>query len=366
MQGAGGGSGTVPAKTPTVDEALDAKTALIYSPKAPLAGLFSPKGPSPPADPDQVRKDDRAVWAFVQAGFDLNKPEVLIYLHGHNYYVTAVRTAGTGVAARVPDWITGSDAGTARNKGVAQGPAGHFYQFDVLASSLPHKPLILLPEDGHHTHDPKIDKDTKQPIPGSFDGFWCKESTVGTLTTRGGLGDAIANCLERLSVLPVVPATGANYLTKKLALTDLKRLYLTAHSGGGVPLNASIVSDLAITTPTTACFLDATYGDYRANIRKYCETWQGKSLLGNSAGSSCLVIVFNPDSGTEKHKTEIVKDLRDPKKTVFTVTEVNHNGPADLPAVETALKSNSIVVIKTKTPHEQIPPTFVPLLLKNP
>lgn len=243
-----------PAKTPTVDEALDSQSALIYSPEAPLAGKFSPKGSTPPPDPTQVRKDDRAVWACVSAGFDPNNPEVLIYLHGHNYYVTAQRTATNTVAARVPDWMPAGkpanpDTTIATNKGVAQGPAGHFYGFDALSTSGAHHPLVFLPEDGHHAHDLKKNKEGNMV----WDGFWCKESSVGTLSSSGGLGDVVEDCLQRLFVLPTVPP-GKNYLTKELHLKDLKRLYLTGHSGGGVPLNAAIGSSLSLTTPTTVCF----------------------------------------------------------------------------------------------------------------
>jgi hypothetical protein len=354
-----------PAKTPTVDEALDQSTALIYSPKAPLA--TTPRGA---ADPDQVRMDDRAVWACVSSGFSPDKPEVLVHFHGHNYYVTARRTATGSVAARLADWLAGTvDQAVAKAKGVSQGPAGHFYGFDALSSALPHHPLVLLPEDGHHVHDPKIDKKTQQPVLDAsgnpvWDGFWCKES-AGTLAGATGLDDVVENCLGRLFVLPVVPP-GNNYLTKELHLSDMKRLYLTGHSGGGVPLAKALVCNFPLGTPTTACFLDATYNDYRPEIRKFCETWSAKSHLGNGKDDSCLVIVYNPDSKTEPWKTAIVADLKDPKKQVFPVTELTHSTAADLPAVKNALKSNPIVVIHTTTAHEDIPKTFVGLLLENP
>ena len=70
--------GTQPARPTQVDEPLDASTAMVYSPKAPLA--------SNAAD---VREDTRAVWTHVSTGFDPDKPSVLIYLHGHNNFVTA-------------------------------------------------------------------------------------------------------------------------------------------------------------------------------------------------------------------------------------------------------------------------------------
>ena len=355
-----------------MDEALDANTALIYSPKAPLAGLFSPKGATPPPDPDQVRKDDRAVWAFVPSTFTPDKPEVLIYLHGHNYFVTAKRNVATSkVEARVSDWLLDNEgkAGAAA-KGAAKGPAGNFYDFDKLAASLPHHPLILLPEDGHNTHDlkqvlnpdktPKVDPVTNKPVM-EWDGFWCKE-LPGTLATATGLGDLIENCSERLSVLPVVPANGKNYLGKKIAVADIKRLFLTGHSGGGVPLDKAITADISLNTPTTLVVLDATYNDYRASLRKFCETWKTRSKLKVAADSSWVVIIFNPASGTAGHKTTIVADL---KKNSFTVTELKHAQSKGTTAVETALSSNEIVVIETDVAHDGIPQFFIPLVLKN-
>ncbi len=281
--------------------------------------------------------------------------------------MTAQRTATNTVAARVPDWMPAGkpanpDTTIATNKGVAQGPAGHFYGFDALSTSGAHHPLVFLPEDGHHAHDLKKNKEGNMV----WDGFWCKESSVGTLSSSGGLGDVVEDCLQRLFVLPTVPP-GKNYLTKELHLKDLKRLYLTGHSGGGVPLNAAIGSSLSVTTPTTVCFLDATYSDYRTNIRTFCETWSAKLHLGNGKDDSCLVIVFNPGSGTETWKTKIVDDLKDRKKTALPKpNEVRHRGPGDLPDVRKALKSDPIVVIHTDTAHEDIPKTFTALLLENP
>ena len=57
--------------------------------------------------------------------------------------------------------------------------------------------------------------------------------------------------------------------------------------------------------------------------------------------------------------------IPDPTKKVFAVTELNHTGAADVPAVESALRSNPIVVIKTTTAHDSIPQAFIPIVVKN-
>ena len=390
-----------PAKTPIVDEALDEHTALVYSPKAMLAGTVSPAGKTPPPDPDQVRKDDRAVWAFIPAAFDPAKPELLLYLHGHNYFVTAKRN-GTKVEGRAPDWISkaNSDDNRAASKAAAQGPLGTFYKLDQLDPALPHHPIALAPENAHQTHGMKgvFEKDAKgnnilgpdnKPIPvfqkdkdGNpvlgkdgkplqelvWDGFWAKE-LPGTLSTGAGMGDMVDNVFARLFVLPVVPVNGKNYLTKQIAANDIKRFFLTGHSGGGVPLAKATVSDLALKVPTTVVYLDATYADYTSEVRKFCET----ANLGSAKDQSKMVIIFNPDSGTEPDAKLLVADLKsakpkkpkDPPRKAFVPTELNHTGAADLPAIEAALKTDSIVVIKTNTAHENIPGTFIPIVVRN-
>lgn len=346
-----------------VDEALDGATALLYSPKAPLAGRFSPKAAAAPPDPNQVRADDRAVWVSIPAAFSPDSPEVLLYFHGHNYFVTASKNAAGAVEARVPDWMTG-DVPNAKAKGTAQGPAGHFYKLDQFDPALPHHPLVLAPEDSHHTHDMTTDKTTGQPV---WDGFWAKESVVGTLSSASGLGDLITDCFQRLTALPIVPTPSggaANYLTSNGA-ANIKRIYLTGHSGGGVPLDKAAVSDIALKIPTTLCFLDATYNDYSAEVRKFCETWQTGGHLGNGPNDSCVVIIFNPASGTEKNKTALVNNLKSAAPN-FAVKEIVHAGPADIPLVKSTLSSNPIVVIKTNTAHDSIPQKFIPLLLEHP
>jgi len=92
-----------PAPTPAapglIDEAINSDVALLFSPEAPRATSVTEK-----------KEDQRAVRARVPPTFDLDKPTVLIYLHGFNGYVTVSKTAPTGVIRKTEQggWVANS------------------------------------------------------------------------------------------------------------------------------------------------------------------------------------------------------------------------------------------------------------------
>lgn len=334
---------------PRADQPLDALTALIYSPKAPLATI-------PPSD-------HSAVWCCVPASFDVNAPTLLIFFHGHNYFVTAIQSGGK-VVARASDWLSGTRLTAAITKGTAQGPAGPYYKFNALPAGPP-SPLVLMPEDS--SEDPAFSPPRKE--------FWAREANVGTLASASTLGDMVDDCLDRLTKLS--PTGGAvaspgvgSYLKKALVTTDLKRLFLTGHSGGGVPLfTACSNMGMALNQATSLWAFDATYGHPAASVRLFCENWETIGRLGMGADDSRVVIIYNPMSGTQPGANEVRDDLRSggpgAAGTKFSVRELSHQGPRDLPAIESALKSSPIVFINTNVAHDLIPQFFTPILLRN-
>jgi hypothetical protein len=356
---------------PRVDHALDAQAAMLFCPKAPLA--------------EATATDRSAVWACVPPGHDVDAPRVLVYFHGHNYFVTAAQSAtkaGSRVVARAPDWLSGRGLSAATLKGAAQGPAGSFYKFDALASmaGCPSPPLVLLPEDSSEdaTYDPSL-----VPAPTRADpdarkvkqGFWARESSLGTLADPTTLGEMIDDCLDRLTRLSptgavvATPGTGS-YLAKALRSTEVKRLFLTGHSGGGVPLfTACARARMALTQATSLWAFDATYGHPAASVRSFCEAWEALGRLGMGPDDSRVVLIYNPASETQPGADEVRDDLRSGgpggagKK--LTVQEVGHAGARDLPAVEAALRACPIVIIRTNVAHDAIPQTFTPILLRN-
>jgi hypothetical protein len=333
---------------PLGDEPLDAITAMLFSPKAPLAK--PPRGGG--------RSDTMAVWACVPGGFNAGAADVLVYFHGHNYFVTA-KKAGGRVVGRPPDWLTGAQRAAAASKAVSHGPAGHFYKFDAIAG--PRQPLVLLPEDG--------------TLEGSFNppqqSFWSREKP-GTLGVPRMLGDLVDDCVARLTVLSPTGAVaaGAGYLPAPFQSSSLKRFFLTGHSGGGVPLFVACASTLATTTPTSLWAFDATYGAPAPAIavRKFCEAWDNQSHLGNGPADASVVVIFNHRSGTDTGAIGIRDELRAPANHAakrFPVTEVTFKGGNGLPAVEAALRASPVVIIETDVAHEDVPATFTPILLRN-
>jgi hypothetical protein len=346
---------TSPTTTPAVvraDQPLDATTALLYSPKAPLA--------------EPTVTDHSAVWACVPSGFDVNDPKVLIYFHGHNYFVTAIQNRGK-VVARAPDWLSGGRLRAATMKGIAQGPAGPFYKLNALPG--PTFPVVLAPEDSS--------EDTAYGTPGHD--YWAREANVGTLATSTTLGDMVDDCLDRLAKLSpsggTVPTPGTgSYLTKELKSTDMKRLFLTGHSGGGVPLfTAACNAGMALNQPTSLWALDATYGAPAAYgtppyaVRIFCENWDAMGRLGMGADDSRVVIVHSIPGQTHNTAMAIRDDLIQGGPgggQTFSVREVKYDGPQHRTALATALKASPIVFVDTLVPHDAIPQTFIPILLE--
>jgi hypothetical protein len=347
---------------PRVDHALDARTAMLFSPKAPLA--------------EATVDDHAAVWACVPPGYDVDNPRVLVYFHGHNYFVTATRSGGK-VVARAPDWLSGKRLASATSKGAAQGACGPYYKFDSLTGA---PPLALLPEDGSEddTYDTSMVPAPTRADPSARtvkQGFWSREANVGTLATPATLGEMIDDCLDRLTRLSptgaavTTPGTGS-YLTRALESSDVTRLFLTGHSGGGVPLfTACANADMALKQATSLWVFDATYGHPAASVRIFCESWAAMDRLGMGPDDSRMVVIFNPGSETQPGAHEVRDDLQNGGPggtgTRFTVTELNHGGAKDLPAIEAALKASPIVFIKTNVAHDAIPQTFTPILLRN-
>ena len=268
------------------------------------------------------------------------------------------------MCARAPDWLSGSRLAAAAAKGARQGPTGPHYKLDALGPGPP-SPLVLLPEVG--SEDPAFGTPNHP--------FWAREAFVGTLAAPTTLGDLVDDCLDRLTRLSPAgaavstPGTGS-YLTRALVSTDLARLFLAGHSGGGVPLfTACSNAVLALTQPTSLWAFDATYGHPAASVRTFCERWDAQGRLGMGPDDSRVVILYNPDSGTQPGALEVRDDLEGGGPggggTRFTVEEIEHSGAADLPAVEAALASFPIVLIKTRVAHDAIPQTFTPILLSR-
>jgi hypothetical protein len=318
------------------DLAIDAATALLFSTQASLA-------------PAEGLRDARAVWARVPAAPDWS---VLLYLHGHNNYV-AVDAAGK---SRIPDWAT-SEAARA---GAAAKPAAPLaYRLDRLEEQhLGKSPVVLVPE-------------VSRLASGSF---WAVEP-AGQYTHPARLGKLTADCLEHLACLR--RPDGGRYLANKLrerALPEpgkpsLDRVYLSGHSGAGLPLEEAAVSSLVLPeqgAPTDLWLFDCTYWSRIDGFVRFCEEWTTrKRLSGGDRKSARLVCVYRPHTQTEAVadtlRSEVARLLRvDPASLVRDHTRENFDAE-----IRPALQTSGALFLRTYLPHDEIPTFFIPALLRT-
>jgi hypothetical protein len=245
----------------TIDEALDNKQAMIYSPKAPRDDVESSK---------DIRADERAIWTYCPRNFKIGEPEVLVFFHGHRQFVAATLAADGTIVPRKPHWAP---------KSVTKANAGVNYGFDK-TDGLLHQPIEMLPEVG---------------VASSSADTWCTEP-AGKLVKPAALGEMIDNTLERLSQLDK-PSGRVKYLSKKIETKDLQRLFLFGHSGGTAPLAASARSTVANTIPTDLAEFDSTFGveDVTPYV-DFCKSWDAKGKLGNGEKSSRFFAFYGAGS----------------------------------------------------------------------
>lgn len=267
----------------------DCKSAMVFSDKTPcFVTAVSPN----------IHCDFKAVWAFVPPP-PAGQLSVLLYFHGHKNWV---RMDAGGVCV-VPDWAKKGDdivreipdpsdpepnaAKKRKILALAQTqvpppPPNVFVdvtcapkRYQLAASSEANKkPIVLAPENAH-------------PV---SHGVECGFNPKAV----GALGDLVDDCFTHLNALSKSAACGGTpYLPTKPALSDIKRLFLCGHSGGGVTLFPTALSTLANSTATDLCLLDCTYGSGNADYVNFCKT--NKAKLGNAAGQSRFICFHTLD-----------------------------------------------------------------------
>lgn len=338
------------------DLPIDARTALLFSDLAPLAGTR------------RWGCDHKAIWTFVPTP-PPSALSVFIYLHGNN---NAVPVDVTRPGGRRPDWApsrTGSALQSAHGPLVSGAPvaAGPKYAMDTAAQTSAQRPVVLVPED---------------VIP-STGAFWAIGAS-GTLKAPRQLGDMVRDCFQRLSRLR--SPSGRPYLGQA-DVASIRRLFLAGHSGGGVPLAPSAVSTLALTVPTDLWLYDCTYGAQRnPSYVQFCRHWKARGLLGNDARSSRMAIFVTSDPLTTNVAADIVQTLRRPfdaggrRFPAFTYARLTRAGlspkashvdiveatpDATVAQIENALRSSPVVFVHTGVAHDHIPLIWTPRLLST-
>jgi hypothetical protein len=340
----GFGAAAAAAATPCpTDQAITNNAALLFTDVAPLAGTHS------------SRCDHKAVWTFVPS----LRPEpvsVLVYLHGNNNLVT-VDAAHPG--GRRADWAPHRTPTSLRPGGpFAAGPK---YGMDAAAQTSTQRPVVIVPED--------------TVPPDGASSFWAVGASGAFRGNPGRLGALIRDCFSRLSRLRS-PA-GTPYFSNGGA--SPRRLFLAGHSGGGVPLSQCAVSDIALRVPTDLWLYDCTYSSDVSHYVRFIREWRTRGLLGNTAGSSRMVVLV-----TGGRTTENAHGLRDqlvrllgmrlvrmsrsrPSPPTGDIAEVESDGRSGVtqPDIAAALRRFPVVLINTATPHDQIPLVWTPRLLST-
>ncbi|HZU99525.1 MAG TPA: hypothetical protein VFF73_22640 [Planctomycetota bacterium] len=350
--GVGGVASLALAATAT-DYAIDAKQAMLFGDKAPLAARAT-------ASPDES-----ATWAYVPRSPTKKDFRLLAYFHGWEGFVLVDKK---GASAK-PDWWPGEIGGTRAS--------GLKYGIGAAVEGFPGT-VALCPEDGV----PDTGKDTTTPDPKDatktitrHKGPHHANTDSGSFAKADGLAAWIDQCCAHLAALR--SSQGA-YFASALSSADLHHVYLSGHSAGGKPLAACAASELVRKVPTDLWLLDCTYGWGNKEYPDFCDAM--KASLGNAKDKCRLVgiAIKSNGSGTAEDMKKVIAGI---KAKGLPVDEVDYASPPDLGAVVTALSTNPIVVIwvgkedwakkeswgtfrDCNVPdHDRIPSFFIPILL---
>ena len=354
--------------TASVDLGITEELALLVADHAPLPVTSAEIRRA--ARDSGIRDDYKSVSAWVPASPD---SRVFMFLHGNNHSVPVARVGDVPAAvdpsrhSRVPRWA--DDRG--RSGALRKKSALLYYRFDELSSSqaaftsdvIPSgaatkAPVVLVPEDAEISDS---------------DDFWSVPPR-GQYTSATRLQDLVAECYERLRRLST--PSGRQYLSPRAqsaAFENVGRIYLSGHSGGGMPLVEAAGSTLVTARPTDLWLYDCTYRFGVQNYIEFCRTWQRAGRLGNRSDAARFVCIYrprNPYSNTETVADNLRESLA-PILGVSAASLLRVHGQTDLRAspdltdVVTALCTQPVTFIRTQVAHELIPTLFTPLLLRT-
>ena len=237
---------------------------------------------------DQVEKqklDFAATWAYVPETDPALPDSTLslhVYFHGNSNYVTV--DPATGKCTK-PDWMPGPMGVpcSVESARLAESAEDH------------HKPVVLAPEDAAtdrlHTAHGKLRA----------------TAANSSAPVDSALGAFVEACFRQLAALDKDAGCPGSkkYLARNPSLTEIKRLFLCGHSGGGNPLSAASRADLVVNTPTDLGLLDCTYGWGNTEYVDFCTDKTSKGKMGLAAGERRLLCFYTPAEGdTEDSYTQ--------------------------------------------------------------
>ncbi|HZS57303.1 MAG TPA: hypothetical protein VFA65_23085 [Bryobacteraceae bacterium] len=396
------------------DVHLNANMALLYSSMAPLpisAAIKAARSKPQPSTTD----DYKAVWSFTPQPPD---PTLFVFFHGNRHYVKIALPDTPPLdppkeykaekkpkklpdpPSRLPDWVDSRawDDGPGDDEpdaGTIFKAAPLYYKLDELEKSQNNsawpadsgaikKPVVLCPEDV------ELQKGSQWAAP-----------PLGQYSNPSALGDLVEDCYLHLRckrdaqdafqpyLKPTSDSTGPSYVK------NLKRIYLSGHSGGGKPMRESAGSTFARNTslPVDFWLLDATYGlggsvpDVPAAYVEFCKFWNDHGQLGNGPRDTRFVCIYKQK--TKQSDTETIADDLRVRLAKLLSTAASPVKPKDLfrehvkdvpefpgqrvtpktgnllSEIIPALRTNKVLFIRTNLRHENIPTTFIPVLLRT-
>ena len=215
-------------------------------------------------------------------------PSVLLYFHGNDATVTVDAQHPGG---RLPGW--NRTANPAMHAFTPDGPFTPGLKYDIggAVQSTPPHPLVLIPEVG---------------IPG----HWAKTSGGTLVSDPAALSRLIDDAWAHLATLN--RPSGVPYLAGGPQCPSLRRMFLAAHSGGGVALGPAAMSSVATSVPTDLWLMDCTYNfGVEEKYVEFCRLWKQRGKLGRDAQSSRMVIIAGVQSvKTTNGANSIVQRLR--------------------------------------------------------
>jgi hypothetical protein len=263
--------------------------------------------------------------------------------------------------------------------------SGPKYGLDRAALGAPARPLVLVPEVAF----------------GSSENYWAVTRAGRLRDDPAALARLIDDCCRRLAVLR--SPSGRPYLAPGIASSSMRRLFLSGHSAGGVPVSHSAGSAIARQVPSDLWLLDATYNSpLNPNVVAFARHWRQWSdparpgaapvnRLGNAAGTSRLAIFARPGTLPDQNAMAIVAMLRQPWRDsrgrfaglTAARFERGRMRPMDrqpLPAqpelvvvapdasaadVADILRRTPVTVVRTAVGHDRIPLEYTPVLLNT-
>ena len=194
------------------------------------------------------------------------------------------------------------------------------------------------------------------------------------------------DCYEKLRCLK--NPSGKPYLSPKMEsraswVGNIRRTYLSGHSGGGKPLVEAAGADYMLITSSSVMgqgnraadlwLFDCTYGFGIGNYVNFIRNWNNAGLLKYGPDGARFVCVYGPKSDQSNTETEantlrgeIAKALSVKPDSLLKLHDSNKmDSPSMTKTVIPALRSSSVIFIRTAVAHDDIPTNFIPLLLRT-